>query len=36
MGITTSKWDVSKYLGSPEMICEYLKTTLQEMDITNC
>ena len=32
MGITTSKWDASKYLDSPEMICEYLKTTLEEGD----
>ncbi len=35
MGITTSKWDASKYLDSPEMIYEYLKTTLEKMDITN-
>ncbi len=30
MGITNSKWDASKYLDSPEMICEYSKTTLEE------
>ncbi|MEE4364323.1 MAG: addiction module antidote protein [Desulfotignum sp.] len=32
MGVKTSKWDASKYLDSPEIICEYLKATLEEGD----
>ena len=32
MGVKTSKWDASKYLDNPEIICEYLKTTLEEGD----
>lgn len=32
MSITTSKWDASEYLDSPEMIQEYLKISFEDGD----
>ena len=32
MGMKTRKWDASEYLDNPEMVCEYLKATLEEGD----
>ena len=32
MSIKTNKWDASEYLDSPEMICEYLRATIEEGD----
>ena len=33
MEVTTSKWDASKYLDSPEMMKEYLQIMLEENGI---
>jgi len=32
MNVTTSHWDASEYLDSPDMIHEYLKATIEEGD----
>ena len=36
MTITTSKWDASKFLDSPEMIKEYLQIMLEENGVDGC